>query len=410
MFLLIVRLPGWNLDPAAADVPGTPTPPPAPTPRWRRFVAAAGRTFEPRHFLRTAWSMRPVTALIVAGLVALPWYVMVWQQTDGEWVRRFIGEHNVGRATQAMEGHGGSLLTYPLMIVVYYPLAVLAGFFPWSVLIVPILIDLVQRVRRRDPWAAGYVFAACWVGVFVVIFSIPRTKLPSYITPMYPGLSLIAGAFLYQWTRGLAVAPQKSVTDALRLMAGLGIAAVAGLAFGAWYMFKSDLWLGVIGLIPLAGGLIALRYATGGRLRAAGRAYGGMAVAFALFLFAVVIVRLDHHQHSHRLLAAIYAESATPDIATFRRLEPSWVFYAGQRLEDKKAMSDAVEFLRNPDSFILTSDEHYAALKENLPPGVRVLAEVPYFGRKDKTLYALGLDDSNDPPAPADGERSARAQ
>ncbi len=58
-----------------------------------------------------------------------------------------------------MENHNGTPL--------FYPGAILVGFFPWSVFIVPMLIDMVGRMRRRDDHIVGLQFVACWVCVFV---------------------------------------------------------------------------------------------------------------------------------------------------------------------------------------------------------------------------------------------------
>ena len=74
--------------------------------RLRRLATA----FHPRHFLATCWAMRPVTAIAMTLLIAGPWYVWVGWRTDGLWLAEFFGEHNFGRATRPMEGHGGSAL------------------------------------------------------------------------------------------------------------------------------------------------------------------------------------------------------------------------------------------------------------------------------------------------------------
>ena len=66
------------------------------------------RPFHPTHFLKTYWSMRPVTGIFITLLVAAPWYVWVGIRTDGVWLQEFFGEHNVGRAMRSMEGHSGS--------------------------------------------------------------------------------------------------------------------------------------------------------------------------------------------------------------------------------------------------------------------------------------------------------------
>ena len=130
MFLLIMRLPVTD-DASAMD--GT-----RPQLWWVRGGALL-RPFAPRHFLGTCASMRPLTAVLTVLIVALPWYAWVGLRTDGDWLRGFFGEHNLSRALAAKEGHDGSLL--------YYPVAILIGFF--SLVSVPVA-DLVGH-REKDP-------------------------------------------------------------------------------------------------------------------------------------------------------------------------------------------------------------------------------------------------------------------
>ena len=84
-----------------------------------------------------------------------------------------------------MEGHGGS----PLF---YYPIALLVGTFPWSVLAIPLLLAL-REVARERPYRPALTLLGCWVGVYVVVFSAAQTKLPSYVTPTYPAIATCPG-------------------------------------------------------------------------------------------------------------------------------------------------------------------------------------------------------------------------
>ena len=72
---------------------------------WLRIVQVAGQWFHPVHFLKTCWSMRPITAVLSVLIVAGPWYAWVGWRTDGAWLAGFLGEHNLGRALSPMEGH-----------------------------------------------------------------------------------------------------------------------------------------------------------------------------------------------------------------------------------------------------------------------------------------------------------------
>src|SRR5262249_27299954 len=119
MFLLIVRLPKRAEGAEAWSVPS--------------FLMQVLAPFEPQHFVRTCWSIRPLTAIFAAAVGALPWYWGVGLATNGEFLRSFFWEHNLGRATASMEHHSGTIF--------FYPLTILVGFFPWSVFAVPLAID-----------------------------------------------------------------------------------------------------------------------------------------------------------------------------------------------------------------------------------------------------------------------------
>src|SRR6185295_15550227 len=83
MFLLIVRLPTRGESVQSASL-------------GDHLVRVIG-PFEPLHFLKTCWSMRPLTAVFATAAVALPWYSAVGFATDGEFLRSFFFEHNFGR-------------------------------------------------------------------------------------------------------------------------------------------------------------------------------------------------------------------------------------------------------------------------------------------------------------------------
>ncbi|MFM8729655.1 MAG: hypothetical protein ACKON9_31520, partial [Planctomycetaceae bacterium] len=69
----------------------------------------------PLAFWQSALQLRPIRGVLLALLVAAPWYILVGLRTEGAWLRGFFLEHNLSRAVSTMEGHSGSaLLFYPL--------------------------------------------------------------------------------------------------------------------------------------------------------------------------------------------------------------------------------------------------------------------------------------------------------
>jgi 4-amino-4-deoxy-L-arabinose transferase-like glycosyltransferase len=73
------------------------------------------------------FSWKILVAGIIMFAVALPWYLLVHKETNGEWTKGFFLQHNFGRFSEPMEGHGG-----PFIIV---PIIILLGLLPASIFI-----------------------------------------------------------------------------------------------------------------------------------------------------------------------------------------------------------------------------------------------------------------------------------
>jgi 4-amino-4-deoxy-L-arabinose transferase-like glycosyltransferase len=383
MFLLIVRLPAR-----------APSEPPIGRVAWvQHILRTLLRPFAPGHFLRTAWSMRPLTAIAVSMAVALPWYVWVGLRTDGAFLREFFLTHNLNRALEPMENHRGP--------VVYYLMALCLGFLPWSVFFGPAVVDLVRRLRRVDPWQRGLIFAACWVGVYLGIFSCAQTKLPSYITPAYPGVALLMGAFLHRWIEGKLLVSDWGLKAGLTGLAVAGLAAAVAIPIAAHFFLPGEEWLGVVGLIPLLGAAVCFMLVRQNRRLASAAGFAAMAAVLATTLFGLVAARVDRHQTSHHLLAAVgrYGDANTA-VACYGSQEPSWIFYARRSLPLIPASrpDEAKAFLAaDPDRLVITTDKHYQQLKAELPADVVVLDQTPYFLRR-QTLLLLGRERSPSTP------------
>lgn len=370
MFLLIVRLPaftGATNDPQQDAFVG--------------FLRRLLRPFAPRHFLAVCWSMRPLTALAASLAVALPWYLWVGYRTDGEWLRGFFLVHHLQRATQPMEGHDGPIF--------YYLIAIVASFFPWSLLLIPTIEQTTTHVRRQRPSRAPYVFIACWAAVYLAAFSLARTKLPNYVTPALPAFALMAACFVEPWRRRGHDAPQYWFRFAFSALMAIGVAIGLGIAVAGFWLLPGDQWLGAIGLIPLVGGLVGRRFLGQCQPRKAFAAFAATAVVFACTLFGFTATRVARHQHFDELLSAIHARSAHPQIVAYGCLEPSWVYYGRRpiRLIADETPEEAASFVgESPDHFLITSDKDWKTVESLFPQGTTPLASVPYFMRQEQLL------------------------
>ena len=376
IFLLVVRLPVRSTEESA--------------------TYRALRIFEPLHFLQTCWSMRPMSAIFAASAVAVPWYWAVGIATDGAFLQSFFFEHNLGRATGAMENHGGSIL--------FYPMAILVGFFPWSVFAVPLAIDTTLQIRRREQFHPGYLLAVCWIGVYVVLFTLARTKLPSYVTPCHPALALLVGDYVDRWSRQAAAVSGRWLVAAFGCLAVVGIAVAVAVPIVAKNVTPGEEWLGLIGLVPLMGGVMCIGLACVRNYWAAAGSFSLTAIAFVTLMFALGAERVDRHQTNHQLWQAIYARSANPQVASYRILEPSWVFYGGRPIREfsatqaaggRLAAEQAGAFLAtNSDAFLITTRDRLKELALTVPQDVGIIEETPYFLKEGERLVVLGRNGS----------------
>jgi 4-amino-4-deoxy-L-arabinose transferase-like glycosyltransferase len=382
MFLLIVRLPEVTQ--------------PAGQSAWRRWLLNCLRPFAPLHFFRTCWSMRPLTAVAVVLAVAAPWYAWVGWRTDGEFLRVFFWDHNLSRAAQPMEGHAGGPW--------FYPVAILVGFFPWSVFTAPVLADVAAVIRGKASWAKGCLFAVCWIGVYVGLFSLARTKLPSYVTPCYPALALLTACFVQHWTHGAAAGWRRWPGGAIVTLGVVGLVIAIAMPLAAWKYLPGETWLAAIGLIPLAGAAIAFVFQRGQRVPQAAWTFAATAVAFTTAVFSWAAVRVDRHQQNQVLLAAINRAGGSPRVGAYGRLEPTWIFYGGRPIDELTLDSPGTEptqtgtwkprprlpaaefFSHGRDRFIITTDRRWDQLRAVLPPAASILAECPLFLRRERLL------------------------
>lgn len=352
----------------------------------------------PARIWRAGWAMRPLTGLAVTALIAVPWYVAVGIQTDGEWLTGFLGRHNLSRFTQAMEGHSGPFF--------YYVPAIFVGFFPWSIFLGLAVVHAVRNLRAREQECANWQFLACWAGVYVGFFSLSSTKLPSYVLPAYPALALMTSAFLQHWRTAPSSVRAAPTIVALAAVAVVGAAVAIGLPIAARFVLPGEAWLGLLGVPLLVGGAVALWQYRRGRPNAVLHVLVAASIVFMAGLFGLASLRVSEHTNATSLTAKIRAASLgakRPAIGTFRYSAPSLTYYAGQPILYADSTEDVGElFANNPHAFLITQANRLEELRSALPADVVELSRERRFLRR-QDLVLLGRR-----PAMASGPWAAK--
>ncbi len=162
--------------------------------------------------LRREWSLLRRTfwwpgALLYLALV-LPWFIEV-QRRNPNFLRVFLLQHNLERFATDRYRHGQALW--------YYLPVVLLALLPWAVLSVAALVSAIResltewRARRSKGHYKGFQragdafpeFLVIWALLPILFFTFSDSKLPGYILPSIPPLTVLTGDYLNR-RRGLS--------------------------------------------------------------------------------------------------------------------------------------------------------------------------------------------------------------
>lgn len=114
--------------------------------------------------------------------ITLPWYFFMYQAHGQIFIDTFLGLHNIARFTNPE--HTNRVLWY------FYLPVLIIGLFPW----INFFVSSVYNAYKNRDYDKNLVlfFQIWWLFIFV-FFSIAKTKLVSYIFPLFPAISVIIG-------------------------------------------------------------------------------------------------------------------------------------------------------------------------------------------------------------------------
>lgn len=262
--------------------------------------------------------LRPLTGLAVLMLVAAPWYIAITLRTDGAFFQESVGQDFLGKLATGQESHGAPPGThFAVMLATFWPAA-------------PLLAVFLPGIRSALG-SPAVRFALCWALPSWLVFELTATKLPHYVLPIFPALTLILATLWSQtdenWRIGRWV----------RLIAGTWLVAVPVALFAGSIVVPIVLgndvtWLAT-GLFAGATGAAVLA------ARALGRSdvmksgvLGAVTAAFvSVGAYGLALPGLSAIWVSSAIVETARSNSACPDprIASVGWREPSLIFLAG---------------------------------------------------------------------------------
>jgi 4-amino-4-deoxy-L-arabinose transferase-like glycosyltransferase len=165
-------------------------------------------------------AFRCLHPIAVAGfcLTGLPWYILCARRNP-DFFRVFIIEHNFKRFLTPEFQH--------IQPFWFYVPIILVAVFPWTILLVPAVRQILAEGRNSRSELASTLFLVFWSAFTLAFFTVSESKLPGYILPAIPPLGLLLTGALVDNLRNKE-RPQRRLTVTL----GAGLLA-AGIAFSA---------------------------------------------------------------------------------------------------------------------------------------------------------------------------------
>ncbi|MCW3481185.1 glycosyltransferase family 39 protein [Neisseriaceae bacterium JH1-16] len=289
----------------------------------------------------TFWRrMHWASGLVLFFALTAPWFVAVSLKNPGFFDFFFIREHFQRFLTTEAKRTGPLYYFVPVLIV---------GLLPWTTL----LPAMLNTGLRREPGKAFQPLRLLLIwSVFVfVFFSISKSKLPSYILPMFPALALLAARYFIE-------------IDAAKLKRHL--------------LFPMAFWLILLAAVPFAGHFaspdspleVLIPFAH--------------AVALAAVLFLVQALFAWRLLGSGRKLAAV-ALIAAASLASVTTASLGHDSY-GRQLKSSKMLVEKLTPYLKPDSQIFSVSYYEQSFPYYLDRKVTLVNYV------DEFAYGQGLD------------------
>lgn len=333
---------------------------------------------------------RPQWGVPLVLLIVLPWFVAIYQATDGLFFSKAIGEDLLPKLVSGHESHGAPPGYYLLLSTLL--------FWPGSLLTLTRLRTIWQRLN--SPRSA---FMLAWLLPAWLLFELIPTKLPHYILPLLPALAVLTADALFGQhpydrvlvpggIRGSLLRGIQGLLGCLWLLVTISLALAPGIL-----QWLADDGIQLSGGLAVAGGLLVLvgayRYLRRSRpleqpLR--------LMLAGSCLVFGVVFLWVLPGLQLPWVAVKVRQEmerQGPGQLVSVGYHEPSLVFLSGTQTR-LAGVEQACESLNDGYRYLLLdrhSRDKFFAINEQSCKTVRSLADFPgyNYSKGKKTTYYL---------------------
>ena len=298
-------------------------------------------------------------------LTATPWYLLILIQNGPAFLYDFIVVQNIGRALHPMQGHGGGWT--------YYLVVFLVSCLPWVGWLPAYFRRAFARSGTGDETDRSLLrFSVVWVLAVIVLFSFAQTKLPHYISSIYPGLALGLATLVYAATTDGGVSGRliRGLSLAVLLPVGLAVTALPWIYPLLTKLVHNPRAMAIVAqpiapspLIAVAG--VAVLAALAAAVYGRHRTLPGLAVRFVvlgLVLQTALLVGVGGFtgrlMQTPTMDIAARIRQLPPDVPvySFELNAPSVSFYAGRNYRIVSDAATLAATLKPPYALVLRSE------------------------------------------------------
>lgn len=306
----------------------------------------------------------------LACLISFPWFIYMTMHHGPVFMDTFFGYHNLARFSSPE--HVGKNHLWLFFIVLA------AGFYPWTGSIPGIFRHFPEWRKDRT-----LLFFYVWTVFIFIFFSFSSTQLFSYILPMFPPLSLLAGKYMVNLEETGHISKLFLYTHIFFSLITAGAIACAPIAPDAG---KWSQWF--VSAAMLAAGLIAAYFFKKGRFKDFLICQGFIVSCFVFsvwFTFGVTVTRLFTSESIALELKKNCPGNESVYIDAFYR--PSVAFYGDiyGKILPKFDEENFEEAIKNREKGIILPTD---SIDRDIEKGAYILVQEKVYNRWPKTQKA----------------------
>lgn len=271
---------------------------------------------------RILTKMLLIPGLIIIFAIALPWYYLV-QKANPAFLHYFFVTQQVTRFLSKAQFNNAVPFWFYVPIVLF-------GFFPWTIFLPSLLLNIKKIGWKNQPVK---LFLVLWIALVFIFFSIPHSKAATYILPVFPPLAILVGNFLAEnWKN----AQQKNIKWAIAnffIIACLLAATLMSIPYYEWLDITSQFtpWLIIGGSIFIVGAFVSLFCLSRKKLLPL---FSVCITASILFLLTLLSgAKYLNHESTKPLVAELKTLLQPQDeVITYNKYYQDLPLYLGQRV------------------------------------------------------------------------------